>query len=143
MTLRGIALVDLLGLPEGSLHLLPNDIRSELEKLSILDYRYTSSPEVHVYYGTVRSLGDAFFPSSLNWPIELPLVNAGVPFQLTRRRVAPTSGQNLEPAADNFQVDLFLTHASITIPGLRPAKLVDSSGTTAAHLVVDPFGRAP
>lgn len=134
---HGIALIDLLDLPPGSLHLLPDDIRRELEKLSILDYKSASTPAVFVYYGTVRSLGDAFFPSSLNWPIELPLVNAGVPFQLTRRRVAPGAGENLEPAADNFQIDLLLNLVSIVVPGLRPAKLVDSSGTTAAHLVAD------
>jgi len=136
---RGVSLLDLLALPPGSQNLIPSDIRTELDKLSVLEYHSSTSPDAHIYFGTVRSLGDAFFASSLNWPIELPGLNVGVPFQLTRRRRPPDTGagENLEPAPDNFQIDLFLDRVSIVVPGLRPAKFVDSSGITAAHLVVD------
>src|SRR5262245_34688933 len=96
-TRRSISLLALLGLPPGPQTFIPDDIRTELDKLAALDYRVATSPGAHVYFGTIRSIGEAFFPSSLNWPVELPMVNAGVPFQLTRRRRAPGSGQNLEP----------------------------------------------
>src|SRR4030042_4572878 len=127
---RGISLFDLLGLPPGSQDLIPPDIRAGLEKLSVREYRSSTSPDAHFYFGTVRSLGDAFFASSLNWPIELPGLNVGVPFQLTRRRRPPNTGagENLEPAPDNFQIDLFLDRVSIVVPGLRPAQFVASSG---------------
>jgi hypothetical protein len=136
---QGLSILDLLGLPPGSPHLIPKDILAELDKLSILEFQSTTSPDAHIYHGIVRSLGDAFFPSSLNWPIELPLLNAGVPFQLTRPRKAPTGGQNLEPAPDGFQIDLFLDHVAFVVPGLKPALQIDSAGVTAAHLVRDPF----
>ncbi len=133
MAARGISIVDLLGLPPGSTSLIPADIRAELAKLAVTDFTVITSDAAFIYSGTIRSLGEAFFSSSLNWPIELPLLNVGVPFQLVRRRL-PLVG-DIEPAPDGFQLELLLNRVAIAIPGLQPAIAVPGAGVTAAHLV--------
>ena len=135
MAARGVAIVDLLGLPPGSTTIIPPDVRAELAKLAIVDFTVITSADAFIYSGTIRSLGEALFSSSLNWPIELPLLNVGVPFQLVRPRLAIAAGADLEPAPETFQLDLLLERVAIVVPGLQPAKLVPSSGVTAAHLV--------
>lgn len=133
MTTRGISIVDLLGLPPGSTSLIPADVRTELEKLAVVDFTVIASDAAFIYSGTIRSLGEAFFASSLNWPIELPLLNVGVPFQLVRRRLPLVA--DIEPAPDGFQLDLLLNRIAIRIPGLQPAKAIEGAGVTPAHLV--------
>ena len=133
MATRGVSIIDLLGLPPGSTSLIPDDIRGELEKFAVSDFTVITSDAAFIYTGTIRSVGDAFFASSLNWPIELPLLNAGVPFQLTRRRL-PLVG-DIEPAPDGFQLDLLLNRVAIAIPGLQPANAIPGVDVTPAHLV--------
>jgi hypothetical protein len=133
MATRGISIIDLLGLPPGSTSLIPADVRTELEKLAVVDFTVITSDAAFIYSGTIRSLGDAFFASSLNWPIELPLLNVGVPFQLVRRRLPLVA--DIEPAPDGFQLDLLLNRVAIRIPGLQPAKAIEGAGVTPAHLV--------
>jgi hypothetical protein len=133
MAARGISIIDLLGLPPGSTSLIPTDVRAELEKLAVSDFTVITSDAAFIYTGTIRSLGEAFFSSSLNWPIELPLLNAGVPFQLVRRRL-PLVG-DIEPAPDGFQLDLLLNRVAIAIPGLLPAKAIPGVDITPAHLI--------
>src|SRR4051794_9501381 len=113
----GISVLDLIGvLPPGSDLLIPADIEAQLEKLAVLEYRSTTTDDVHIHYGTVQSLADEWLPSLRNWPVELPLINAGVAFQMVRTR-APKGANTLEPAATSFFIDLFLNRIAITIPG--------------------------
>ncbi|WP_426163647.1 hypothetical protein [Sandarakinorhabdus sp. DWP1-3-1] len=133
MAARGISIVDLLGLPPGSTSLVPADIRAELAKLAVVDFTVITSDAAFIYSGTIRSLGEAFFSSSLNWPIELPMLNVGVPFQLVRRRL-PLVG-DIEPAPDGFQLDLLLNRVAIAIPGLQPAVAIPGVDVTPTHLV--------
>ena len=135
MSARGLSIVDLLGLPPGSTALIPPDLRAELARLAVVDLVTTISADAFIYTGTVKSLGETLLRSSLDWPIQLPLLNLGVPFQLVRRRLDVVAGTDLEPSADGFQLDLTLDRVSIEVPGLRPAKLVPSDGVTTAHLV--------
>src|SRR5436190_6287417 len=135
MVARGVSVVDLLGLPPGSISIIPPDIRAELAKLAVVDLTVITSDDAFIYSGTIRSLGEALFSSSLNWPIELPLLNVGVPFQLVRPRLPLAAGADLEPAPEMFQLDLVLERVAIVVPGLQPAKGVASAGVTAAHLV--------
>src|SRR5215212_9854231 len=135
MAARGVSIVDLLGLPPGSTAIIPPHARAELAKLAIVDFTVITSADAFIYSGTIRSLGEALFSSSLNWPIELPLLNVGVPFQLVRPRLPVAAGADLDPAPQTFQLDLLLDRVAIVVPGLQPAKLVPSAGVTAAHLV--------
>ncbi|NWK95837.1 hypothetical protein DM806_09135 [Sphingobium lactosutens] len=135
MAALGVSLFELIGLPPSSTSLVPPDIRRELEKLAVVDFSIITSDDAFIYTGTIRSLGETLFASSMNWPIELPLLNVGVPFQLVRKRLPVVAGEDIEPAPDGFQIDLLLQRMAIVIPGLVPAKLVPSAGTTAAHLV--------
>jgi hypothetical protein len=132
---RGLSIVDLIGLPPGSTALLPDDVRASLSKLAVVDFTVVTSDSAFIYGGTIQSLGETLFASSLQWPIELPLLNVGVPFQLTRTCLPVASGEDIEPAPPGFQVDLLLQRIAIVVPGLQPAKVAQASGTTPAHLV--------
>ncbi len=115
--------------------MLPPDLRAELAKLAVGDFTVITSADAFIYSGTIRSLGEALFSSSLNWPIELPLLNVGVPFQLVRARLPVAAGTDLEPAPDGFQLDLLLQRVAIVVPGLQPATAIAGAGVTPAHLL--------
>jgi hypothetical protein len=138
MPKRGISILDLIGLPPGSAMFIPNAIASQLEKLTVLDYSATTAGDVHIHRGSVMSVADAWLPGLRNLPLQAPMLNTGLPFQLIRRRTPLGPGQNIEPAAQGWQIDLFLDRVAFTVPGLRPARRVESLGTTARHLVPDP-----
>lgn len=135
---RGISLIDLIGLPPGSSMIVSSTIGDVLERLAVLDCTSVTAGDVHIHRGTVQSLADAGFPSLNNWPIETPMINAGLPFQLIKRRAPLGFIDNVEPAAAGWQLDLMLDRVAWTIPGLRPALRVESQGTTPRHLVPDP-----
>lgn len=137
-TKRGISLLDLLNIPPGSQGVLPPDVAAQLEKLAILDYHSTTSDSAIIHYGTVQSLADMALPALREWPVQAPGLNTGLSFQLTVKRIAAGAGQNLEPAPDTFQLDLFLNPVAIEIPGLRPATLIPGGNGAPARLGDDP-----
>lgn len=133
---RGINLLDILNLPGAANTLIPDSLASQLENFSVIDYRTTSSDSAFVHYGTVQALSDSLdLPALRSWPVQIPGIHSGIPFQLTFQRVAVT--ESLEPAADRFNLDLFLDRVSITVPGLKPAKRVASAPLSPRHLVPD------
>ena len=133
---RGISLLDLLNLPGAATTLVPEKLATQLERFSVIDYRTTTSGEAFVHYGTVQALTEALeLPALRNWPVQIPGIQTGIPFQLTFTRADVTD--NLEPAADRFNLDLFLDRVSITVPGLKPAKRVVSAPLSPRHLVPD------
>jgi hypothetical protein len=137
MALRGISILDLLGSVPGA-SLIPDDVADQLENLAILDHSSTTSGGAYVHYGTVRSVADMGLPALQSWPVEVPGLNEGLPFQLTFTRASPTAGSSLEAAPTEWRLDLLLNEVSIVIPDLKPAKPAGGSGVDALHLVADP-----
>ena len=135
---RGISILDLIGLPPGSGMIIPTVISDQLENFAVLDYSAVTAGDVHIHRGTVQSIADSYLPALRNWPVQAPMLNTGLPFQLIRRRTLLVAPNNIEPAAQGWQIDLFLDRISVTIPGLKPAMRVEASGTTPRHLVPDP-----
>ncbi|MEL6763510.1 MAG: hypothetical protein AAFO87_07570, partial [Cyanobacteria bacterium J06607_6] len=124
--------------------LVPEALATQLEQFSVIDYRTTTSDRAFIHYGTVQSLSDAAeLPSLRNWPVEIPGIQNGIPFQLTYTRAPlavsddPATTVALEPSAETFSLDLFLDRVSIIVPGLKPAKRVGSADLTPRHLVAD------
>ena len=137
MPLRGISLLDLLATVPGA-GLIPSDVADQLENLAVLDHTSTASAGAFVHYGTVRSVADMGLPALQSWPVEIPGLNEGLPFQLTFTRAATaTSGSTLEGAPTEWRLDLMLKQVSIVIPDLKPAKPAGGSGVNALHLVAD------
>ena len=137
MPLRGISLLDLLATVPGA-GLIPSDVANQLENLAVLDHTSTASGGAFVHYGTVRSVADMGLPALQSWPVEIPGLNEGLPFQLTfTRAAATTSGSTLEGAPTEWRLDLMLKQVSIVIPDLKPAKPAGGSGVNALHLVAD------
>lgn len=133
----GISLLDLLDLPSFTNTLISDSLAAQLEAFSIIDHRSTTSDDAFIHYGTVQALSESLeLPSLRNWPVQIPGVHNGIPFQLTRQRSDITN--TLEPSAEAFNLDLFLDRISIVVPGLKPAQRVASGDLSPRHLVLDP-----
>ena len=138
MAVRGISLLDLAPLPPGATALIPDALATHLENLAVVSHTSTSSATAHIHSGVVQPISDLGFPALRDWPVEVPGLNTGLPFRLTRLRSAPSAGQNLEPAATGLFLDLVVDRIAITVPGLRPATLIPSAPGIVAHLAPDP-----
>ena len=146
---RGISVLDLLGpaigAPSAAQALIPADIASFLEKLSVIEHTSTSSTGAHVHYGTLQSAKDVLgLPGLDDFIVESSALTEGLPFQLTVTRAAipapaAVGGFTIEAGATAFQLDLFFDRLSIRIHRsiLRPADRIPSSGSTPAYLVPD------
>jgi len=136
--IRGMLLLDLIPGAPGS-GLIPHDVAERLGAMAVLEYQASTTGQAHIYHGMLAPVADvAGLPGLRNWPVDIPGLNSGIPFQLMVKRVQPGAGQNLEPAPTDWRLDLILDRVAITIPGLRPAVRVEGSGVTATHLIADP-----
>ena len=137
MAKRGISLLDLASPFPGSQAVLPDDLAARLENFAVVSHGATTSAGAFVHTGVIQPIADLGFPSLRSWDVEVPGLNAGLPFRLVHRRTPPGAGQNLEPAAVSAFLDLVVDRIAITVPGLRPATLVPSAPAVVAHLVPD------
>lgn len=64
--------------------------------------------------------------------LRIPGITTGVPFQFSKARADVTA--DLEPGAQSWQFDLFLTDFTLVFDGLVGARPVKQSGTTPRHL---------
>jgi hypothetical protein len=134
---RGITLLDLASPYPGSQAILPGDLASRLENFAVVSHRSTTSAGAVIHSGIIQPLSDLGFPSLRNWDVEVPGLNAGLPFRLVRIRAVPEAGQTLEPAGSSAFLDLVVDRIAITVPGLRPATLVPSAPASVGHLLPD------
>lgn len=137
MANRGISLLDLAAPSPGSQAVVPGDLAARLENLAVVSHQATTSPGAVIHSGVIQPIADLGFPSLRNWDVEVPGLNAGLPFRLVRSRTSPGAGQTLEPAGSGSFLDLVVDRIAIVIPGLRPATLVPSAPASVAHLVPD------
>ncbi len=135
---RGISLLDLIGLPPGSSMMIGSVTGDVFDRLAVLDFTAVTAGDVHVYTGVVQSLADVGLPFLNGLPAEVPMLNTGLPFQLIKRRAPLGLFDNIEPGALGWQVDFKVDRFAVNFPGLRPARRVESQGTTPRHLVPDP-----
>ena len=137
MAKRGISLLDLAAPFPGSQAIIPADLAARLENLAVVSHRSTTSAGAIIHSGVIQPISDLGFPSMRNWDVEVPGLNAGLPFRLVRTRAVPGAGQTLEPAGASAFVDLVVDRIAITVPGLRPATLVPSAPAEVGHLLPD------
>src|SRR5690349_8814259 len=137
MAKRGISLLDLASPFPGAQAIVPDALAQRLENLAVISHRSTVSAGAIVHAGVVQPVADLGFPSLRSWPVEVPGLNAGLPFRLVRTRTAAGAGQTLEPAGASAFLELVVDRIAITVPGLRPATLVPSAPAEVAHLLPD------
>ncbi|MBL8974919.1 MAG: hypothetical protein JNK56_30255, partial [Myxococcales bacterium] len=135
---RGITVLDLIAaLPPGLQGFIPANIAQFVELLAIVDHRTHTAGRFYIHHGRVQSATDAGLQLPAGFPLILPGLNRGVPFQFTHDRTALAPGQTLEPAESLWQLDLFLDQIGVPLPFVKPANRVDSSPAHPGHLVRD------
>ena len=137
----GIALADLFAATDQINSALPQVVQDFIDRFSVVDYRATRSPGAIIHHGKIQSIDDAF-PSDVEefdvgiGTLSLPLIHGGLPFQLSMTRAAIAG--NLEPAADAWQLNIYLADFALTLPQLEAAIYVPEGGAVPRHLLRDP-----
>lgn len=133
---RGVTILDLIAqVPPGAQGFLPDAIARFADLLNIAELRTRSSANFFVHEGRVQSATDAGLDLGANFPIEIPGLNVGVPFQLAWVRPAVgSSNTDLEGEPVSWFLDLFLDRVAVVLPIGQPGKLVPTSSVAPAHL---------
>ena len=136
----GIPLLDLFLTVDQLESALPQAVRDFVDRFAVLDHRALQSPGAIIHHGNLQALDSSLDADSESIDVgigrlSLPLIHQGLPFQLSVQRQPITN--NLEPAADAWQLNLFLSDFILTVDGLEPAIYVPESGTTPRHLLRD------
>ncbi|MEL6678298.1 MAG: hypothetical protein AAFQ51_06290, partial [Pseudomonadota bacterium] len=141
----GIALVDLFDVTDRINAALPQAIQDFIDRFSVAEYRSTRSPGAIIHHGKLQSLAGVIGQDVEEFDIgigklSIPLINAGLPFQLSMVRMPIPAGSNLEPASEVWQLDLKLDRLVLSMSALEPAIFVEETGTAPRHLVRNPDG---
>src|SRR5438067_10782239 len=109
MARRGISILDLLApvVGHGSQNLVPADMATALENLSVVEHRSTTSTGAHMHYGTLQSAQELGVPGMDKWVIKGSGLTEGLPFQLSLTRAATPTLPALEATPTAWQLDLF------------------------------------
>ena len=134
----GLPLVTLFDITDQVNEALPPTFQDMIARFTILGLTSRTSPGAIVHRGALQGLDDAtgnpVDSIDLGFgTLNLPLVTAGVPFQLTMERTALAG--NLEPGSDRWQLDLVLDDLSLTLKVLEGATFVKETGTLPRHLI--------
>jgi hypothetical protein len=129
---RGITLLDLItAFPHGAHELVPDGLSRLLEHLSVVESRTWASGDHDVVEGTARSLVDVLgIDVGEGFTAEIPGVTDGLRFTYVSNRVAPTAGQNLEPAPATWQLSLYADRLLLT-PAIAALKFSMSRFTAS------------
>lgn len=112
---------------------LPGSVRRLLE-LTIDEHQVTTSPRFFIHEGVLVSLEASLGLQIQGWATTVPVLSSGLRFRLALRRqldgASPTS----------YVLDVFLDRFQIEIPGVVPARRVESTAQDArpVHLEPDP-----
>ncbi|MBA4045191.1 MAG: hypothetical protein C0471_12335, partial [Erythrobacter sp.] len=139
----GIPLVELFDITDRISNVLPQQIQDFIDRFSVTGLDSLTSPASIIHTGRLQPLAPVFESdvTEINLGIgslSLPLLHSGVPFQLALTRGTPGAGDNLEPAASGWRLDLSLAEFVFTFYGLESATFVKETGTTPRHLLRDP-----
>lgn len=135
---RGITVLDLIAqIPAGLQGFIPAQVNAFIELLAIVEHRTFTSGRFFVHHGLVQSATDAGLVLPQGFPLVLPGLNRGVPFQFTHDRVALGAG-NLEPDSTLWQLDLFLDQVGVVLPVAQPAVRCDVGPGSPGYLKRDP-----
>ncbi|MCW4152773.1 hypothetical protein OM427_24980 [Halomonas sp. 18H] len=137
----GIPLLELFSAVDQVESVLPQAVRDFVERFAVIGHSSRRSPGAIIHQGRIQALDESLDADSEGFDVgigilSLPLIHTGMPFQLSLER--QSIADNLEPAPDAWQLDLFLADFSLSVDGLQPALFVEETGTTPRHLLRDP-----
>jgi len=136
----GVPIVTLFETIDQSSESLPNGIQNLLNRFAAIEIQSRTSDGTIIQTGRMQSL-DASIGRDVEdldlgfAKLRIPGITTGVPFQFSKSRAQFDDGQNLEPAADQWQFDIIMDDFTLVFDGLIGAKPVKESGTTPRHLV--------
>ena len=133
---RGVTILDLIAqIPPGAQGFLPDAVARFIDLLNIAEVRTRSSTGFFIHEGRVQSATEAGLDLGSTFPIEIPGLNRGVPFQLAWvRPTIGTASTDLEAEPTGWFLDLFLDRVAVVIPIGKPATLVPTAAVAPAHL---------
>lgn len=137
----GIPLLDLFSAVDQVNSVLPQAVQDFIGRFAVIGHTSRRSPGAIIHQGRIQALDESLNADSEGFDVgigvlSLPLIHTGMPFQLSLQR--QSIADNLEPAPDAWQLDLFLADFSLSVDGLQPALFVEEVGTTPRHLLRDP-----
>ena len=133
----GMPLLSLFEVTDQTSGLIPAEAVEFLNRFAAISVRSRHSDGAVIYHGKLQALSAtaADIPEDLplgRARLRLPLLSA-LPFRLALRRA--THSLPLEPAADFWQLDLFLSDFTLLFDDLVAADLIPATGTMPRHLV--------
>ncbi len=133
---RGATILDLIAeVPASAQGFIPDEIARFIDLLNVAELRSRSSGAYFVHEGRVQSASDAGLPIGPGFPVEIPGLNVGVPFQLGWVRAEPpTTADGLEGEPTGWVLDLFLERVAVVIPFGRPGEVVPSGPAAPAMM---------
>jgi hypothetical protein len=137
---KGISLTRLLGMPGSTLASFPEDVRKLFDAEIVYRWRATVSDHAFVHEGVLIEGGAQRLLGFSQLPIELPLLNAGLPFRATFRRDPPQSSPPavaVDGTPTALWLDLDCRRIRLLLPGLTAAKKIQEPASPP-RLVADP-----
>jgi hypothetical protein len=140
---RGATLFDLITeLPPGAQGFIPESVNQFINLLNIAELQSRSSGRYFLHSGRVQSASEAGLALGANFPVEIPGLNVGVPFQLAWvRATVGTAATDLEGEPTGWILDLFLERVAVVVPIGQAARLVPTAAVAPAHLEAAGGGR--
>jgi hypothetical protein len=117
-TRRGITLLELLPVPAGAESLVPDEISSQLNLLTLLDYRSMTTEAAFVHTGTAQAMLDALNVNTRGYVFRAPGITDGLKFRLAVARPNPLAATSttVESVGQQWQLDLFLDPVELQLP---------------------------
>ncbi len=139
---RGASILDLIAeVPPGAQGFVPDAVQRFMDLLNIAELTTRTSGAYFVHEGRVSSASDVGLALGPDFPVEIPGLNVGVPFQLGWvRAAAGGAGTDLEGEPTGWVLDLVLDRVAVMIPFGRPGELVPASPSSPAFIRPAPAG---
>lgn len=137
---RGATILDLIAeVPPGAQGFVPDALRQFIELLNVADLSSRTSGTFFVHEGRVSSASDVALALGPDFPVEIPGLTSGVPFQLGWvRATTGDANTDLEGEPTGWVLDLVLDRVAIIIPIGQPGELVPSSPASPAFMRAAP-----
>jgi hypothetical protein len=137
---RGATILDLIAeVPPGAQGFVPDSVLRFIELLNVADLTSRTSGTFFVHEGRVNSASDVALALGPDFPVEIPGLTSGVPFQLGWVR-ATTGGAatDLEGEPTGWVLDLVLDRVAVIVPIGQPGEVVPASPSSPAFMRASP-----
>src|SRR5215469_224982 len=134
-TRRGITLLELLPLPAGAESLVPDEIASQLNLLTVLNYQSMTTESAFVHTGTAQAMLDALNVNTRGYVFRAPGITDGLNFRLVVARPNPLAPNSttVESVGQQWQLDLFLDPEELQLPFRAGALSTNQEGLVTVH----------